>query len=115
MERWRRRMPNSTSTASRPANTVAPITLPAVSDADRARITRAGMIFNWAPDRVLFVTEPERNAVTALKLGNDEQIFRVANKRTFTAPELNVPVDLTPAVPEVANPGLAGNPTVAAN
>src|SRR5215470_14975997 len=98
-----------------PANTVAPITLPAVSDADRARITRTGMIFNWVPDRVLFVTEPGRNAVTALTLGNDEQVFRIANKRTFTAPELNVPIDLTPAVPEVANPGFAGNTTLAGN
>jgi len=98
-----------------PANTVAPITLPAVSDADRARITRAGMIFNWVPERTLFITEPERNAITALTLGTDDKVFRLANKRTFTAPELNVPIDLTPVVPEVANPGFASNTTLAGN
>ena len=98
-----------------PAKTITPIKLPAVADASRARITRTGMIFNWVPDRVLFITEPERNAVTALTLGNDDKVFRLKNKRTFTAPELSTPVDLTPAVPEIANPGFAGNTTLAGN
>src|SRR5262245_47944154 len=98
-----------------PANTVSPITLPAVADAARARITRTGMIFNWVPDRILFITEPERNAVTALTLNNDDKVFRLQTKRTFTAPELNTPIDLTPVVPEVANPGFAGNTTLAGN
>ncbi|MFY9699787.1 MAG: hypothetical protein WAK34_15970, partial [Rhodoplanes sp.] len=79
----------------------------------RARITRTGMIFNWVPDRILFITEPEHNAVTALTLGNGDKVFRLNHKRTFTALELNTPVDLTPAVPEVANPGFASNTTLA--
>jgi hypothetical protein len=98
-----------------PAKTITPIKLPALADASRARITRTGMIFNWVPDRVLFITEPERNAVTALTLDNDDKVFRLKNKRTFTAPELSTPVDLTPVVPEVANPGFAGNTTLAGN
>lgn len=69
----------------------------------RARITRTGMIFNWVPDRILFIfiAEPEHNAVTALTLGNGDRVFRLNHKRTFTAPELNTPVDHTPTVPEV--------------
>jgi mono/diheme cytochrome c family protein len=98
-----------------PAKTIMPIALPAAADADRARITRTGMIFNWVPDRTLFITEPERNAITALTLGNDDKVFRLKNKRTFTAPELSTPVDLTPVVPEIANPGFAGNTTLAGN
>ena len=98
-----------------PANTIGPITLPATADAGRARVTRTGMIFNWVPDRILFIAEPERNAVTALTLGNDDKVFRLQNKRTFTAQELSTPVDLTPVVPEVANPGFAGNTTLAGN
>src|SRR5262245_9827456 len=98
-----------------PAKTIAPITLPAPADAERARVTRTGMIFNWVPDRILFVTEPERNAVTALTLGNDGKVFRLESKRTFTSPELNIPVDLTPVVPEVANPGFSSNTTLAGN
>jgi hypothetical protein len=73
------------------------------------------MIFNWVPDRTLFITEPERNAITALTLGNDDKVFRLKNKRTFTAPELSTPVDLTPVVPEIANPGFASNTTLAGN
>src|SRR5262245_15928546 len=98
-----------------PAKTITPIKLPSAADAARARITRTGMIFNWVPDRVLFITEPERNAVTAVTLGNDDKVFRLRNKRTFTAPELNTPIDLTPVVPEVANPGFASNTTLAGN
>ena len=98
-----------------PAKTISPIRLPAAADASRARVTRTGMIFNWVPDRTLFITEPERNAVTALTLGTDDKVFRLQNKRTFTAPELNIPVDLTPTVPEVANPGFASNTTAAGN
>src|SRR5215510_11502672 len=98
-----------------PPGTITPIALPTAADADRARITRTGMIFNWVPDRTLFITEPERNAITALTLGNDDKVFRLKSKRTFTAPELSTPVDLTPAVPEVANPGFASNTTLAGN
>jgi mono/diheme cytochrome c family protein len=98
-----------------PAGTIRPITLPAGADVERAKITRTGMIFNWVPDRILYVTEPEHNAITALTLGNDDKVFRVDSKRTFTAPELNVPIDLTPVVAEVANPGFASNTTLAGN
>jgi hypothetical protein len=48
----------------------------------RARITRTGMIFNWVPDRILFIAEPEHNAVTALTLGNGDRVFRL----TISAP-----------------------------
>src|SRR5262245_19595296 len=98
-----------------PTKTITPIALPTAADADRARITRTGMIFNWVPDRTLFITEPERNSITALTLGNDDKVFRLTSKRTFTAPELSTPVDLTPVVPEVANPGFASNTTLAGN
>jgi mono/diheme cytochrome c family protein len=98
-----------------PAGTIRPISLPDSAAAESARITRAGMIFNWVPDRILYVTEPAHNAITALTLGNDDKVFRLNSKRTFTAPELNVPIDLTPVVPEVANPGFASNTTLAGN
>src|SRR5262245_33833558 len=98
-----------------PAKTITPIALPAAADADRARITRTGMIFNWVPDRTLFIAEPEHNTITALTLGNDDKVFRLKSKRTFTAPELSTPVDLTPVVPEIANPGFASNTTLAGN
>ncbi len=78
-------------------------------------MTRAGMIFNWVPERILYITDPQRNAVVALTLTSDEKIFRIRDNRTFTPPELNVPVDLAPVVSEIANPGFASNTTLAGN
>jgi hypothetical protein len=95
-----------------PAGTIRPIALKSAA-AVKERITRAGMIFNWVPDRILYVTEPGYNAITALTLGRDDKVFRLKSKRTFSAPELNVPIDLSPVIPEVANPGFASNTTLA--
>jgi hypothetical protein len=39
----------------------------------------------------------------------------VRDNRTFTPPELSIPIDLAPVVPEVANPGFARNTTMAGN
>ncbi len=74
---------------------------------------RAGMVFNWVPDRILYVTDPARNALVALKLADDGQVFRVAETRTIAVRGLDLPVDLAPAVPERANPTLASNTTLA--
>jgi hypothetical protein len=71
------------------------------------------MLFNWVPDRILYVTEPGHNAITALTIQSDDKVFRLKSKRTFSAPELNVPVDLAPVVPEIANPSFASNTTLA--
>jgi hypothetical protein len=98
-----------------PAGTIGPIALPSAGGAERARITRAGMLFNWVPDRILFIAEPDRNAVTALTLTTDDKVFRLQNKRSFFPMELDVPIDLAPVVSEVANPGFASNTTLAGN
>ncbi|MEA2917391.1 MAG: hypothetical protein QOJ15_9472, partial [Bradyrhizobium sp.] len=98
-----------------PPATITPIAVPAPATAVATMLTRAGMIFNWVPERILYITDPQRNAVVALTLTSDEKIFRVRDNRTFTPPELNVPVDLAPVVSEIANPGFASNTTLAGN
>ncbi len=98
-----------------PPATITPISVPPPATASATMITRAGMIFNWVPDRILYVTDAKRNAVIALTLTSDEKIFRVRDNRTFTPPELNVPVDLAPVISEIANPGFASNTTLAGN
>jgi CxxC motif-containing protein (DUF1111 family) len=98
-----------------PPATITPIAVPAPATASATMITRAGMIFNWVPERILYVTDAMRNAVVALTLTSDEKIFRLRDNRTFTPPELNVPVDLAPVVSEIANPGFASNTTLAGN
>jgi len=93
-----------------PAGTVSPIP---IGPAEGSRITRAGMIFNWVPDRILYITDPERNVVTALTLTTDDKVFRLKDARHFAPRELDAPVDLAPVVPEVANPGFSSNTTMA--
>ena len=101
-----------------PAGTVSPLTLPAVADspgAETSLITRAGMVFNWVPDRILYVTDPVRNALVALKLSDDGAVFKVDEVHTIAVPDFDRPVDLAPAVPEVANPTFSSNTTLAGN
>jgi hypothetical protein len=75
--------------------------------------THAGTVFNWVPDPILYVADPVGNTVVELTLTDDGQVFSVAKTSRMTAPELNVPIDLAPAVPEVANPGFSSNTTLA--
>ena len=61
-----------------PAGTIAPLPLPAPGDADGALITRAGLLFNWVPERIIYVSDPVRNAVVALQLAHDGEAARSA-------------------------------------
>jgi uncharacterized integral membrane protein (TIGR00698 family) len=75
--------------------------------------TRVGMVFNWIPDRFLYVSDPVNNAIVKLHLGDDFQIFHVLDSRRLRSPFFSEPIDLAPAVPEIANPGFASNTTLA--
>src|SRR5262245_21838603 len=89
-----------------PAGTIDPLV-------DVARATRSGMVFNWVPNRILYIADPACNAIVALTLGVDGKTFRVESKRTLSGPVFDVPVDLAPAVAEIANPAFASNTTLA--
>src|SRR5262245_18161617 len=89
-----------------PARTIDPLE-------DGARATRSGMVFNWVPNRILYVADPVCNAIVALTLGVDGKTFRVESKRVLAGPVFDVPVDLAPAVAEIANPAFASNTTLA--
>ena len=78
-----------------------------------ARASRAGMVFNWAPNAILYITDPAANTIVALTLVRDAKAFRVESTRRLAAAALDLPVDLAPAVAEVANPGFASNTTLA--
>src|SRR5262245_21608252 len=77
------------------------------------RATRSGMIFNWVPNRVLYIADPACNTIVALTLGVDGKTFRVDSKRVMAGSVFDVPVDLAPAVAEIANPAFASNTTLA--
>jgi hypothetical protein len=74
---------------------------------------RAGMVFNWVPDRILYITDATTNTLVALKLVDDGQVFRVAEARAVPVIGLDMPVDLAAAVLETANPTLSSNSTLA--
>jgi mono/diheme cytochrome c family protein len=96
-----------------PARALSAISLPAPDAPATAAVTRAGMLFNWVPDRIIYVSDPVRNAILALTLSDDGKVFSVAKTRMIEAPELNLPVDMAPVVPEIANPGFSSNTTLA--
>jgi uncharacterized integral membrane protein (TIGR00698 family) len=91
-----------------PAGTIAPLPHPG----DRPPL-RVGMVFNWIPDPYLYVSDPATNAIVKLHLGDDFHIFHVVDIRRLQSPYLSEPIDLAPAVPEVANPAFASNTTLA--
>jgi len=74
---------------------------------------RAGMVFNWVPDPILYVTDAEANVIVALALRSDGQIFRIEGARRIAAAALDDPVDLAPAVAEIASDGFSSNTTIA--
>jgi hypothetical protein len=96
-----------------PAGTIQ--ALGTVAPNDDAPVTRAGVLFNWVPTKILYVADPGRSAIVALTLGDDGTIFTVVSSRTITSPALNTPVDLAPAIMEVANGSFASNTTLAAS
>lgn len=95
-----------------PAGTIVPIT---GDDGSTAQLTagRAGMIFNWVPDRILYATNPGGNEIVAITLTSDANIFSTTDIKRLKAPELNVPIDLAPAVQEVASADFSSNTTLA--
>jgi hypothetical protein len=71
------------------------------------------MVFNWVPDRFLYVADPGNDAVLQLHLDDDFRVFRVVETRRLTSSHFSTPVDLAPAVPEIANPAFSSNTTAA--
>ena len=75
--------------------------------------TRVGMVFNWVPDRFLYVSDPMNDAVLQLHLDDNFEIFEVVETRRLEDPHFAAPIDLAPAVPEIANPAFSSNTTLA--
>ena len=74
---------------------------------------RTGMVFNWVPDRFLYVADPGNDAVLQLHLDDDFRVFQVVETRRLESRYFSTPVDLAPAVPEIANPAFSSNTTAA--
>jgi hypothetical protein len=97
-----------------PAGTFAPITgitTAAVESANPGTVTRVGMLFNWVPQAILYVTDPLNNRILAFDITDDGVLFHASAPRYLTAEEFELPVDMAPAAPEVASGNFSSNTT----
>jgi len=92
------------------------ITAGAAESTDPNTATRVGMIFNWMPTRILYVSDPLANRILALDISDEgtsgQMLFAAANPRYIRSPLFDVPIDIVPAVPEVASRNFASNTTL---
>lgn len=73
---------------------------------------RLGVLVNYEPTRILYVSEPFEHTIAVLALVDDGTIFRVAAVHRFHADVLNQPVDLAPAESATSDPDWASNTTL---
>src|SRR4029079_7382458 len=94
------------------------ITTWAAESTDPNTVTRVGMLFNWAPTRILYVSDPLANRILALDISDEgvspQTLFAAANARDIRSPQFHIPIDIAPAVPEVAARNFASNTTLGA-
>src|SRR5262249_52726041 len=101
-----------------PAGTISPLLAPRSDEEEdkdderRDASPRLGVILNYSPTRILYVSEPSANSIVAIDLIDDGVIFRVGSVRRFRSEALDQPVDLAPAENETVNPNWASNTTL---
>src|SRR5450432_3551169 len=98
-----------------PAGTFAPLTTlttDAASSSDPNVVTRVGLLFNWVPSRIAYVSDPLNDRIVALDLGDDGTLFTASAPRFITSRSFHRPIDLAPAVPEIASHNFASNTTL---
>jgi len=97
---------------------LAVINTAAAESTDPNVATRVGMLFNWAPTRILYVTDPSANRILVLDISDEgtapQTLFTASSPRYFRSPRFDVPIDIAPAVPEVAARNFASNTTLGA-
>src|SRR5262249_8644019 len=65
-------------------------------DDNRRDPPRLGLILNYTPTRILYVSEPFRNTIAAIDLIDDGVIFRVGAVRRIHSEAVNEPMDRAP-------------------
>lgn len=98
-----------------PAGSFTPISDISVDRAesnDPSVVTRVGMLFNWVPTRVVYVSDPLADRILAFDLTDDGTLLQAANTRYITSPVLHTPIDLAPTVRESAARNFASNTTL---
>jgi hypothetical protein len=75
-------------------------------------LPRVGVILNYSPARILYVSEPLTNTIRVIQLTDDGSIFRVASVHRIHSDSLNEPIDLAPAELETHDPNWSSNTTL---
>lgn len=82
-------------------------------DGNKQPVTpRLGVLVNYSPARILYVSEPFENSIAAITLSDDGVIFHVAGIHRLNSPMLDHPVDLAPAEMETSDPDWSSNTTL---
>jgi hypothetical protein len=79
---------------------------------NRGAQPRVGVLLNYSPTRILYVSEPFENSIAALDLTDDGVVFHVAGVRRIRSESLNQPVDLAPVTIETSDNNWAANTTL---
>lgn len=102
-----------------PAGTITPISqvTPAAAESnDKNTVTRVGIAFNWVPNPVIYVTDPQKNRLLAFDITADGTLFHASAPRFVADSDddtFDVPIDVAPTVPEVAAENFSSNTTLA--
>ena len=79
---------------------------------DRHATPRLGVLLNYSPTRILYVSEPTANSIAAIALADDGVVFHVASISRIHSRALNHPVDLAPVMTETTATNWAANTTL---
>ena len=96
------------------------VTTAAAESTDPDLATRVGMIFNWAPTRILYISDPLANRIVAVDISDEGLVpdpngrFSASNLRYITSPHFDVPIDIAPVMSEVAARNFASSTTLGA-
>ncbi len=71
-----------------------------------------GVSFKWAPERVLYIADAQRNRIALLHLDDDTRHFKLKRISYIDSASLQTPVDLAAAIAEIANPRFASHTTL---
>jgi hypothetical protein len=73
---------------------------------------RVGVLLNYSPSRILYVSEPFTNSIAAIGLTDDHVVFHIASVSRLHSDALNQPIDLAPVTMETSDTNWASNTTL---
>jgi hypothetical protein len=99
-----------------PAGTVSPVLDRRDENDEEHRATpRVGVLLNYSPNRILYVSEPFANSIAAINLTDYGVVFHVASVQHMHSDALDQPIDMTPTKMETENINWASNTTLDVN